>query len=413
MRRWNNLWKSFINEQCLHESASRETIEKIEKEIMRVGGTPYIVGGAVRDELIPGAPASKDIDFLVTGLPIETIVAALRPLGKVDTVGKSFGVIIAKIDGEDFDIAIPRVGEKKVGEKHTDFEVQTDYRAPVEADLGRRDFTINAMAKDSSGNIIDKFGGQEDIQNRTIRAVGNPLERFEEDSLRMLRAVQFAVRFDFDIEEETANAIKKLKNKLVNVSSERILEEFKKAWSKGTSNSDRFIEILHKLEIGDLLFGENFRPIGVKIMGSKEDQILGNFISFFLAGGDFEKMRPTNEMKESLLFARYLLRNDVIGWGSMERDKNKIPLIIEVFRQIGKKASDQNFIEVANEIEEALQLPLTVKSLSVGGGDIARLGFKGKQIGEIQKAVLAAIHRQEIQNDREEILDYIGNLYAH
>ena len=86
------------------------------------------------------------------------------PLGKVNQVGKAFGVVTGMIDGEEFDFAIPRTAEEKTGEKHTDFDVTTDPNAPIEADLGRRDFTINALAKASAGNIIDMFGGQEDLR---------------------------------------------------------------------------------------------------------------------------------------------------------------------------------------------------------------------------------------------------------
>ena len=189
-------WRKFV---VLHEGIDPKTIEKIEKAIARAGGESYIVGGAVRDELIPGTPSSKDIDFLIRKLTLDRIKRSIMHLGKVKEVGESFGIVTATIDGEEFDFAIPRTSETKTGEKHTDFEVETDPNATVESDLGRRDFTVNALAKDSHGNIIDLFGGQEDIENRVIKAVGDPNNRFSEDPLRMLRAIQFATRFNFTI----------------------------------------------------------------------------------------------------------------------------------------------------------------------------------------------------------------------
>ena len=125
-------WRDFTR---LHESIDPVTIEKIESSIEQAGGESYIIGGAVRDELLPDTPPSKDIDFLIRKLSFDQIVNALAPLGKVSQVGKAFGVVTGIIDGEEFDFAIPRTGEEKTGEKHTDFDVATDPNAPIEADL--------------------------------------------------------------------------------------------------------------------------------------------------------------------------------------------------------------------------------------------------------------------------------------
>ena len=110
-------WRRFVK---LHEAVNPETIKKIQDTLAHAGGVSYITGGAVRDSLIPGTPESKDIDFIVTGLTLDEIAEVLAPLGSINQVGKSFGVVIANIDGEDFDIAIPRTGETKTGEGHAD-----------------------------------------------------------------------------------------------------------------------------------------------------------------------------------------------------------------------------------------------------------------------------------------------------
>ena len=227
-------WREFVK---LNEAVDPATIEKIEAALEQGGGESYIVGGAVRDELLPDTPPSKDVDFLVRGLSLSDIVSILSPLGKVKEVGQAFGVVTATIDGEEFDFAIPRTSETKTGEKHTEFDVETDPNAPVESDLGRRDFTINALAKDSEGNIIDLFGGQEDLKNKIIRTVGDPNERFKEDPLRMFRAIQFATRFGFTIEPETLDAIKKNVGDIGSVAGERLFMELAKAWTKGSHNA--------------------------------------------------------------------------------------------------------------------------------------------------------------------------------
>jgi len=325
-------WRKFAR---LHEAINPATIEKIESTIEQAGGESYIIGGAVRDELLPDTPPSKDIDFLIRKLPLDQVANALAPLGKVSLVGKVFGVVTAIIDGEEFDFAIPRTGEEKTGEKHTDFDVTTDPNAPIEADLGRRDFTINALAKDSAGNIIDMFGGQEDLQNKTIRAVGDPNERFSEDPLRMMRALQFAVRFDFDIEPETLAAIRNNIDKIDTLAAERVFMEFNKAWTKGSVNSDKLVSLLEETGIGRRLFGDDFDPQVVGIEGSSEDKINGNFIAFFLNGGDFDPMRPTNDMIKHLDIAIAASRDagEVHEYAVDQREK--MPLIANVLGQLG------------------------------------------------------------------------------
>jgi len=137
-------WREY-KASILSEIINPATIDKIETALIRAGGESYIVGGAVRDELLPDTPSSKDIDFLVRNLELHQIANALSHLGKVKEVGQAFGVVTATIDGEDFDFAIPRTAETKTGEKHTEFDVETDPNAPIETDLGRRDFAAKKI----------------------------------------------------------------------------------------------------------------------------------------------------------------------------------------------------------------------------------------------------------------------------
>jgi tRNA nucleotidyltransferase (CCA-adding enzyme) len=348
---------------------------------------------------MPDVPESKDIDFIVTGLSLDAIEAAVAPLGKAKQEGKSFGVIIANIDGEDFDIAIPRAGEEKTGEGHADVAVTTDPNASVESDLERRDFTMNAMAKDRQGNIIDLYGGQEDINNKIIRAVGNPEERFDEDPLRMLRALQFAVRFGFTIEEKTAEAIKKLSAKFATISEERVLGEFKKAWTKGQRDSALFIKLLEDLGVGETLFGSDFQPKAVQLEADGDGLVNGNFVAFFLQGGDASALKPSNDMMTHLKLAQEAMKGDKQVWEFGGRDKDKLPLVAQVLRSFNPEA--------ASKIEAALTLPMTPKELVIGGKDLMSLGLKGPQIGQAQQAIMRAIHNGDIQNEPEDIENFL------
>ncbi len=197
------------------------------RHLTDAGGEVYLVGGSVRDFLL-NIP-HKDYDILVRKLSSADLIRALKPVGQVKEVGKSFGVIKFRPRedfDQEFDIALPRI-EKSTGSGHRDFEVDFNSDIPVEQDLARRDFTINAMALElATGKIIDPFGGQNDLRDKKIRQVF--LQAFEEDPLRLMRAVQFAARFDLQIETETAASMRTHAPLIKTVSSERIIEEIRK-----------------------------------------------------------------------------------------------------------------------------------------------------------------------------------------
>lgn len=197
------------------------------KVLEQRGAKVYEVGGTVRDRFLDRL--SKDRDLLVTRLPLAQIIEALKPMGDVLTVGKSFGVIKfypSAGKGECYDIALPRK-EVSTGTGHRDFEVDFDPMLPVEIDLARRDFTVNAMARDlDTGRLIDPFGGEKDLKKRTLRMVSD--KAFEEDPLRLLRGVQFAARLGLTVEELTFEAMRKNAPLIQTVSAERISEEIRK-----------------------------------------------------------------------------------------------------------------------------------------------------------------------------------------
>lgn len=209
-------------------------------------GRIYEVGGAVRDRFLDNRTV-KDRDYLVTGIPYDTLSGILRRFGRVDLVGRSFGVIKFTQFHDDkpitFDIALPR-REYSTGAGHKDFAVDFDPDLPVEADLVRRDFTINAMALALPGQeLIDPLDGMIDLKNRTLRMTSE--NSFLEDPLRMLRAVQFSARFNFDIEPTTLEAMKRHHELIRTVSAERIAEELNKLLEKAEKPSGGF-QLMHE-----------------------------------------------------------------------------------------------------------------------------------------------------------------------
>jgi len=170
----------------------------------------FLVGGMVRDLILKRE--SKDIDLVVRGVPLERLISFLKKHGKVDVVGKTFGVIKFAYKKEpQIDIALPRTEIAGGSGEYRDVNVNFNFALPIEDDLSRRDLTINAIALNlQTGKLVDPFGGCADIKSKTIRAVGKPEIRFQEDYTRLLRALRFACQFGFAIEPKTARAIKAL-----------------------------------------------------------------------------------------------------------------------------------------------------------------------------------------------------------
>lgn len=397
-----------------------DTMQRIKEVIDENEGELYIVGGAVRDA-VRGEKDIKDIDFVVRFIPKEELADILRPVAdvsertgspKIEEVGKSFGVITATIDGVDFDFALPRIGEKyKKGGKHAEgVEVILDPDAKIDKDLARRDFTINAMAVDSNGNLIDPFGGYEDLKNKKIKAVGNGIDRFNEDPLRILRALQFANRMGFDIDDKTKEDINTMQDELVahteegdlRVPGDRILGEFKKAWMKSKNgNADKLLELLDTLNIGETLFGPNFKPISVD---SKDETV--QTIAFFFNGGD-DKLRSGEwNVPGKYLKAIDLARNfagDEEPWNFVNESNEGLMDEVKEFFQKSKmnKAEDRVNKAMSDEI------PLKPKELAVGGRRLMEYGLEGSQIGEVQRELLSAIWRGKVKNVDEQLLEYV------
>lgn len=174
----------------------------------------YFVGGSVRDALL--GRAIKDVDLVVRNVPAKKLEKLLQSCGSVNLVGKKFGVYkfvpAQSKDSRAIDVALPRL-EFSIGNTghYRDFEIQSDHRLPLDQDLARRDFTVNAMAYDVfEKKLIDPWNGCADLEAKTIRAVGDPHTRFAEDYSRMLRAIRFACQLDFSIHAHTKRAIKEL-----------------------------------------------------------------------------------------------------------------------------------------------------------------------------------------------------------
>ena len=222
-------------------------LEDILKDLQKIGATPILVGGSVRDYFL-NIPI-KDYDIEIFGInSLEIIQNCLEKFGSVKLVGKSFGVLTLRVNEYDFDFALPRT-ETKIGLSHQDFEVITNASLSFKEAAIRRDFTINAIGYDFfKEEFIDPFDGIEDLRTKTIKHIND--KTFIEDSLRVYRAVAFASRFNFKIDEKTKELCKQivLKNELKYLPKERVYEEFKKLFLKSSKPSIGF-ELMREIGI--------------------------------------------------------------------------------------------------------------------------------------------------------------------
>ena len=229
--------------------------KEIALAVKQKGGTVYYVGGYVRDMLL--GIDNKDIDIEVHGITLGELTEILDGFGQRLSMGESFGIFGLK--GYTIDIAMPRK-EKLRGKGHRDFDTFVDPFIGTEKAAMRRDFTVNAMMMDVlTANVVDHFGGMEDLKNKILRHVCT--ESFPEDALRVLRAAQFAARFDFTVAEETVKLCQNIS--LTHLSCERVNEELKKALLKAKKPSV-FFETLRRMNRLSEWFPEVEKLIGVE-----------------------------------------------------------------------------------------------------------------------------------------------------
>ena len=250
------------------EKDQEKIVFQIARRVSAAGGRAYYVGGFVRDQLMNSANTEKfgnsaensainDVDIEIHGIEPDKLKSILGEIGDVLEFGKSFGIF--SMAGYNVDIALPRK-DRQTGAGHRELEVEVDPFLPVEKSCRRRDFTINAMMMDVlTGEILDFYGGREDLNAGVIRHVDD--RSFPEDPLRVLRAAQFAARFDFTIAPETLELCPTVD--LRSLSPQRVEDELRKALVRGKKPSVFFQE-LRKMNQLEPWFTELSQLIGLQ-----------------------------------------------------------------------------------------------------------------------------------------------------
>lgn len=365
------------------------------KELNSKSNGIYLVGGVVRDYFLN--KESKDIDILVCGLSYDEISNILSEYGEVMEVGKSFGVLKYKPFNwtkEVIDVAIPRK-DYKLGSGHQGFRIETDPFLPIEEELKRRDFTINSIAVSFDGEIIDPFGGIEDLSNKIIRATSQ--EAFSEDPLRMLRAVQFSSRFKFIINDETWKMILNKKSDIKSISGERIAEELDKIFHKGD------IQWGLKIFKESGLHGELFKTSMVCDLVSKintcEDfyfTICASEYNFrVILKGDVKTSKGIKAIEKCFELKYPATKSEI---------RQKLFDAIQISETILEcKRLPFFFMDIIQEFKDG-KFPKSLKELALNGDELIELGFRGVEIGKRQKQLLKEIFEETRRNIKKELL---------
>lgn len=236
--------------------AKNIAVQAVSSALEGTNADVYVVGGAIRNAFL-GRPI-KDIDMVIAGMPLPEVEQLLGTVGRVDVIGRRFAVIRVSLpDGLRIDIALPRIDASFGTGRYRDVEVRADPNLPIEEDLSRRDFTINAMAWNiATHDLVDPYNGRDDVTHRIVRCVGIPVERFQEDATRMLRAVRFAAQLGFTIEPDTLEGIRnrlQLLNDEFVTPREVIAQELVIGFAAAPT---RMLDLLHETGIAGTLIPE-------------------------------------------------------------------------------------------------------------------------------------------------------------
>lgn len=427
-------------------------------KLENAGYEAYAVGGCVRDALLGKEP--NDWDITTSARP-ECMQEVFRGCRVIET-GLKHGTLTVMLNGTGYEITTYRKDGDYSDHRRPD---SVEFVSDLTQDLERRDFTVNAMATRDGINIIDLFGGRDDLDRHIIRCVGKAEKRFDEDALRILRAVRFASAYDFDIDPATAKAAYDLRDTLSNVSPERIFVELKKLLcGKGVerillNHPDIIFTIFPELKVLKGFAQNNpwhsydvwthtvkavaaapqdpvyriamlFHDSGKPLCHSTDEKGIDHFYGHALKSHDIVKtalmrMKPDMALYKKVLMlvlehelripaARLSVRKQLVRLGV-----SNFTALFPVWRadacgqnpaKLSESLASVAAIEsITNELinENAC---ISLGQLAVNGNDLAELGIKGKQTGTVLKTLLDLVAAERIANEKQALLDMAQRL---
>lgn len=440
-------------------TGARKIIARLEQH----GYEAYIVGGCVRDSLMGKSPSDWDI---CTSARAEEMMALFEDKRVIPT-GIQHGTLTILAEDGAYEVTTFRIDGEYLDHRHPK---SVAFTRELAEDLSRRDFTINAMAWHPERGLIDLFGGVEDLRDRLVRAVGDPVQRFNEDGLRMLRMVRFATVLDFDYDPATYDAVRKQGHLLQYISKERIQVELNKILL--AAHPARGLEDLYTLGMYPYIIPMMCHTVGFAQRGGHH--FLDVFEHSLLAVGVIAPelvLRMTMllhdigkpfvwDSSESLSYDRFddhaavsaklagkilrdlkydnATRKDVVELIAHHNDI-LLPDPVNVRRALARLGEVQTrrlvqvkvadliahdlagerekilalFAEISDVIDEVVALGdcTSVKALAIGGQDMMALGLSGRAIGQMLNAALELVLEKPEMNTRETLLNWVrGNL---
>ena len=389
--------------------------------LMENGYEAYAVGGCVRDSILGRVPG--DWDITTSALPMQVKGLFRRT---VDT-GIQHGTVTVMLGRNGYEVTTYRIDGKYEDSRHPE---SVEFTPKLEEDLKRRDFTINAMAYNDEHGIVDIFDGVGDLQRKIIRCVGNAHDRFDEDALRILRAVRFSAQLGFGIEENTARAAKELAVNLKRISSERIHTEFNKMLK---SPHPDYFSVADAIGIMEIVLPE------YHVMSAQDKAFVGalakecacqlpeRYAAMLFMSGRYSEEGAADTAKRVL--KRLKLDNDTINTASMllrfgmleiTDDESRIRHIIyetgdkNILRILDFRAAYEKCIgndiadvrrmyDICNMIFERGDC-VSLKNLAITGRELIAMGVpEGRQMGEILNSLLMLVLDNPQFNDREQL----------
>lgn len=389
--------------------------------LMENGYEAYAVGGCVRDSILGRVPG--DWDITTSALPMQVKELFRRT---VDT-GIQHGTVTVMLGRNGYEVTTYRIDGKYEDSRHPE---SVEFTPKLEEDLKRRDFTINAMAYNDEHGIVDIFDGVGDLQRKIIRCVGNAHDRFDEDALRILRAVRFSAQLGFGIEENTARAAKELAVNLKRISSERIHTEFNKMLK--SAHPDYF-SVADAIGIMEIVLPE------YHVMSAQDKAFVGalakecacqlpeRYAAMLFMSGGYSEEGPADTAKRVL--KRLKLDNDTINTASMLLRFGMLEITDDEprIRHIIYETGDKNILRIldfraayekciGNDITDVRRMYdicnmifergdcVSLKNLAITGRELIAMGVPaGRQMGEILNSLLMLVLDNPQLNDREQL----------
>ena len=373
-------------------------VETVIKRLEDSGESAYIVGGSLRDILLGKEP--HDYDVTTSSLPNKTL-SVFSDMRVIET-GLKHGTVTVISEGKPVEVTTFRIDGEYKDSRHPDSVSFTD---DIEADLSRRDFTVNAMAYSKKNGLVDPFGGREDISGKLIRAVGVPEKRFGEDALRIMRAFRFSAQLGFSIDKDTLSGAKSCAEGLTNIARERIGAEFIKlvtspcpsAALREMKRMDVLKYVLGDYELSDgvielidLMPREDYARLGFLLCCAERDR--GREI---LHGLRCSGKQITGALAVSGGIGRCV---------SSSKDARGLIAATGIYAVAAAKGSELMGISPAGAAEiteRQMNTPCRLQDLKINGKALAGMGAKGKLIGNTLDILLRAVIEEPSLNSEE------------